>query len=159
MTSAATSHQLLSLLHCHSKSMQHFSIGATCSPGTLSSPKGCLQNSRLQPAHLTATGGPTATNFLAGLPTSTSTVLQTSHTSVQVTLLFKSLLWEAFPCDCRGQNKPLRPMATVRWQSALVNPWLSLRHVRLESQEQPEPDHTAQPVMPSAAFESYSLSL
>lgn len=68
-----------------------------CSPETLSSSKGCLQNSRWQPAHLTVTGGPTATNFLDGLPTATSAVLQTSHISVQVTLLFKNLLWEAFP--------------------------------------------------------------
>lgn len=71
--------------------------------GTLSSPSDCLPNSRWQPACLSARGGLTAADFIAGLPTATSAVLQTSHISVQVTLLFKRVLREAFPVRQRTE--------------------------------------------------------
>lgn len=121
-TSVTTSHQLLSLLHCHGKGVQYFLIGAMCSPGTLSSPKNCLANSRWQPARLTTTDGPTEADFLAGLPY--------SHFSSTPDLLyfctgycaFPEVAQGGFPCDCRGQNQPLRPMATVHQQSAPTQP-------------------------------------
>lgn len=65
---------------------------------------------------------PCAADFLAGFPTATLAVLQTSHISVQVTLLFQGVAEGGFPSDCRGQNQPLGPMATVHRQSALPEP-------------------------------------
>lgn len=159
-TSVSTSHQLLSLSHCHGRGVQYFLIGVMCPPGTLSSPKDCLANSRWQPAHLTTTDGPTEADFLAGLPTATSAVLQTSLMSVQVTVLFQRLLREAFPVTAED-----RTSLSAQWRLCIssrhqLSPWLSLRDVRLESREQPDPDHsTARDALSSLEQVIHSLSL
>lgn len=125
-TSASTS-QLLGLPQCHGKGVQYFLIEAMCSPGTLPSPKDCLANSGWQPACLTTTGGPCAADFLAGLPTATLAVLQPSHISVQVTLLFKRLLREAFPLTAEDRTSLLGQWRLCIGRQHYLNPRLSLR--------------------------------
>lgn len=76
-------HQLPHLWHCQPYQCAVLFSRGHALPGTLSSPPDSPANSRWQPACLAAPGGLTAAHFLAGLPTATLAILQTSHIPVQ----------------------------------------------------------------------------
>lgn len=114
-------HQLPRLWHCHTEGCAVLFSRGHVLPGTVSSPPDCPANSRWQPAWLAARGGLTAAHSLAGLPTATSAPLQTSHISVQATLLFRRVLREGLPVTAEDRtSQVLRPVVTVQRQLALT---------------------------------------